>query len=181
MPRRSVVVAVQAVFVTVFVALAVSNLSLRRQLDAERRTRFARQSRFFEGDTIPSFEARDRAQRPFELSGDRQAGRVVVMFIPGCDACEQVLDEIARKPSSNVTVVSLMSQREAALSAKKLTSAVPFYFVDDIHLSTLRSRARVVPQILRVGPDGRVAEVCQTYAACIQHLGQQRSIPRPPA
>jgi hypothetical protein len=170
MVGKKLLIAVQAVFVLLFVALAISNFSLRRQLDSARRSSAARQSRFFEGDSIPSFEARDRARRPVELSGSAQAGRVMVMFVPGCDACETVLGEIAQKPNRNVTVVSLMSQQMAAASAKKLSPDTSLYFVDDIHRSTLQSRARVVPQILRLGPDGKVAEVCQTYQTCIEHL-----------
>jgi hypothetical protein len=172
MTRKTVIAVGQALFVIVFVALAVSNWSLRRQLDAQRHARGPREARFFEGDTIPPFSARDRAARPVALSGAAKSTRIMVMFIPGCGPCENVLDEIARKPNPNVTVISLMSQRLAGESAKKLTPDVPLYFIDDIRDSTLRSRARVVPQILRVGADGKVAEVCQTYETCVQHLAQ---------
>lgn len=170
MVTKRLLIAGQAVFVLVFIGLAISNFSLRRQLEKQKRSTQARQARFFEGDAIPSFSARDRAQRPVELSGVAEAGRVLVMFVPGCDACEKVLGEIAAKPSPKVTVVSLMSQHLAAASAKRLAPDVPLFFIDDIHHSTLQSRARVVPQILRLGADGKVAEVCQTYQACVQHL-----------
>jgi hypothetical protein len=170
MSAKRLLIAAQAVFVLLFIALAASNFSLRHRLDQLQNTKVAQQSRFFEGDVIPRFEARDRAQRPVALSGAAQAGRVMVMFIPGCDACESVLAQIAAKPSPNVTVVSLMSQKLAASAAKGLSAGVPLYFIDDIHRSSLQSRARVVPQILRLGADGKVAEVCQTYQACVEHL-----------
>jgi hypothetical protein len=168
MNTSKLLIAAQCVFAVVFVALAVSNVSLRRQLAAEKRVRIAKQARFFEGDVIPRFTARDRARRPVELSGAAEAGRVLVMFIPGCDACEQVLRRIAANPHPSVTVVSLMSERTARDAARNLDK-VPVYFVDDVQQSALRSRARVVPQILRVDGDGKVAEVCATYEQCIQH------------
>jgi hypothetical protein len=169
MRRFRIVPVAQALFVLLFIALAVSNFQLRRQITAMR-TRPA-QNRFFAGESLPRFEARDAADGMVALGGAAQRDTVMILFAPGCEACDVVLDQVAATPRPNVTVVSLLPRQRSQTESRKVAGKVPLYFVDRVQRSPIASRAHVVPQILRIGAGGRVEEVCTSYPACMQLPG----------
>jgi hypothetical protein len=156
----------QAVFVLVFIALAVSNFQLRREITAARAQ--PRQSGFRAGELIPPFEARDAENGAVTLGGPAQRDTVMVLFAPGCGACDVVLDQIAVRPRPNVIAVSLLPRQKSQAESRKVGGKVPLYFVDRVGRSAIASRSRVVPQILRIGSGGKVEQVCPSYQACLQ-------------
>jgi hypothetical protein len=162
--KHVVFVTAQSLLIIVFVGLAISNFSLRRQLDA---ALHASAARFEVGDEVPRFLARDRANRPTELGGTNQTPTVLVFYAPGCHSCAAIIDEIVTKPSPNVTLVSVASPGVPNAEAKKVAPEVPLYFVDNFARSPLMARGRVVPQMLRLGAGGKVLEVCRAYLPCI--------------
>src|SRR2546421_626138 len=101
----------QGVFVLLFIALAVSNFQLRRQIAAGRNQ--PAQNRFRAGESLPRFEARDAANGAVALGGVAQRNTVMVLFAPGCKACDVVLDQVAATPRPNVTVVSLLPRQRS--------------------------------------------------------------------
>jgi hypothetical protein len=161
----------QAVFVILFVILAISNVHLRRELTEARRAPLPPADPFRAGEMLPRFTARDRTDKVVALGGPLQKENVMVLFAPGCKACDVVLDQIAARPRPNVTVVSLLPQRQSAAEARKMAGGVPVYFVDHIQRSPLAPRARVVPQILRLDAGGKIADVCRSYSECLAAPG----------
>jgi hypothetical protein len=122
---------------------------------------------FKAGDVLPTFGVRDRNNMLSRLGGPAGNERVVVFFLPGCNPCEEVLDEVAAKPNPNTLVVSVLSQQLSTLEASKLASVLPVYAIDDFPHSTVHDRVRAVPQILRVDKRGVVTAVCAAYEACV--------------
>jgi hypothetical protein len=169
MMRARIVLLAQGLFVLLFVAVAVSNFQLRRQLVSMRSVGPTRS--FHTGDLLPKFEARDAANRLVDLGGRSQASTVMVLFAPGCDACEAVLDQIAARPAQQVTAVSLLPKQRSELESRKVAGKVPVYFVDHIQRSSIARQAHAVPQILRIGAGGRIEEVCSSYSDCVQSSG----------
>jgi hypothetical protein len=163
---RRVVFLAQGLFVLMFVALAVSNFQLRREISSGRKP--VTHPRFRAGESLPRFEARDAANTTVALGGVAQQGTVVVLFAPGCGACDAVLDQVAASPRPNVAAVSLVPRQRTEAESRKIAGKVPVYFVDRIQHSPIGSRSHVVPQILRIGAGGRIDEVCKSYQACTQ-------------
>jgi hypothetical protein len=164
--RRPIVFIAQGLFVLLFLALVVSNFQLRRQIDSRRKP--PTHARFRAGESLPRFEARDATDTAVALGGEAQQGTVMVLFAPGCDACDAVLDQVAASPRPNVTAVSLVPRQRTEAESRKIAGKVPVYFVDRIQHSPLGPRAHVVPQILRIGAGGKIDEVCKSYQACTQ-------------
>jgi hypothetical protein len=161
--KHQIAVVAQGTFVLLFVALAVSNFQLRRQINAAQPA----QNRFRAGESLPRFETRDAANGTVALGGAEQRDTIMVLIAPGCKACDVVLDQVAATPRSNVTVVSLLPRQRSQGESRKVAGKVQLYFVDRIQRSPIASRAHVVPQILRIGAGGKIEEVCTSYPACV--------------
>jgi hypothetical protein len=159
----------QTIFVLVFIALAVSNFQLRREITAARAQ--PRQTGFRGGESLPRFAARDAANGAVTLGGPAQHETVMVLFAPGCGACDIVLDQIAARPRPNVIAVSLLPRQNSQAESRKVGGKIPLYFVDRVGRSAIASRSHIVPQILRIGSGGRIEEVCASYPACVQSSG----------
>jgi hypothetical protein len=145
----------------------MSNITLRRQLDAALRAKAVGSDGIFHvGDDMPSFNARDRADHVVRVGGVSDHQRVFIFVLSGCDSCEKVLSSVSANPGSNTAIVSILPPQPSA-EAKKAPPSVPIYFVDDF--GPLRAHARHFPQILRVTEAGKVAEVCLLYKTCLDH------------
>jgi hypothetical protein len=167
MDNRAVRWTVFAVLAIAICALAISNVILRRHLGAALRSAASHQTPFKPGELLPTFAVRDRNNIVTRVGGPAGHERVVVFFLPGCNPCEEVLDEIAARPSPNTVVVSVLSQQLSTVEASKLASALPVYAIDDFPHSPVHNRVRSVPQILRVDTRGMVTAVCAAYQACV--------------
>jgi hypothetical protein len=161
---RNIVIAVLAIAIC---ALSVSNVILRRRLGAALRSAASHQPPFNVGEVLPRFGVRDRNNVLMQVGGPDGHERVVVFFLPGCNPCEEVLDEVAAKPNPNTLLVSVLSQQLSTAEVSKLASALPVYAIDDFVHSPVRSRVRSVPQILRVDSRGVVTAVCAAYEPCL--------------
>ncbi len=159
---------VRAAFLVVFVGLVYSNFSLRRQLEGALSPGTAGRSTgmFAIGDAVPRFVARDRSDRVASLGGASDRDRLLVLVHPKCKYCMLLVKGIAARPSSNLTVVSIVPKHLSAEVTKAMPASVPLYFIDQIQKSPLAPHAHGVPQILRVSADGRVTEVCRSIESC---------------
>jgi hypothetical protein len=167
MDTRAARITVFAVLSIAICALSISNVILRRHLGAALRSAASHQPPFRVGEILPRFGVRDRNNVLMQVGGPDGDERVVVFFLPGCNPCEEVLDEVAAKPSSNTFIVSVLSQQLSTVEVSKLASALPVYAIDDFVHSPVRSRVRSVPQILRIDRRGVVTAVCATYQPCV--------------
>jgi len=167
MDNRAARIIVFAILAIAICALAISNVLLRRHLGAALRTAASHQPPFKAGELLPTFGVRDRNNVLSRIGGPAGHERVVVFFLPGCNPCEEVLDEVAAKPNPNTLVVSVLSQQLSTQEASKLASVLPMYAIDDFPHSAVRNRVRSVPQILRVDSRGIVTAVCAAYESCV--------------
>src|SRR5437016_685133 len=143
--KKVLTISALAALVAAFVALAISNFSLRRQLK-EASSRGGRTVAMFKtGDMFPRFEARDRADRKAMLGGASSLESVIVLVHPRCKYCGDVLHDIASRQSvPGLTVVSIAPKQLSAKVTDALPAAVPAYFVDHIEKSPLGHRTHGV-------------------------------------
>jgi hypothetical protein len=178
-------IAAVTAFMVVFLGLGISNFVLRRQLNAAQQQLHVRQSSlqqaggvFRVGDTMPLFSVRDRTGRTAKLGGVSGHDWLLVLVHPKCKYCQQVLRDVAQDvrtsaisaaTTSNVAVVSLASIQLSPEILQTLPTNVPAYFADRGNLPG-SAPVRVVPQIVRVGGDGKVAAICPTFEQCAEDL-----------
>ncbi|HEX7679037.1 MAG TPA: hypothetical protein VF713_12985 [Thermoanaerobaculia bacterium] len=158
-------------FGIVFIGLIASNILLRRQLTAAEtalRTSgvVSPGEGFRQGDAMPRFTARDRDGHEATLGGPTGHDTILVLVHPRCKVCDGVVGDIAMHPPANISVVSIMPQRLSANDVSKLPPSVPLYFLDHIGTSPISQHAHIVPQILHVGANGRIADVCRSLLDC---------------
>jgi len=178
-------IAAVTVFALVFLGLGVSNFVLRRQLDTAQHQLRVRQSVLQQtggilrvGDTIPSFAVRDRTGHMVNLGGASNHDWLLVLVHPKCKYCQEVLRDVAKdvktsaitaSTTANVAVVSLASMQLSPEILQTLPTTVPAYFADRGKLPG-SAAVRVVPQILRVGGDGKVIATCPAFDQCAEDL-----------
>jgi hypothetical protein len=121
---------------------------------------------FRKGDPLPQFPARDRQGRMATLGGPASHDSILVLVHPRCKVCDGVIDDIAAHPPANIAVVSIMPQRFSANDASKLPASVPIYFLDHLTGSPIAPHAHLVPQIVHVGANGSIADVCSSVLDC---------------
>jgi len=159
-----------AAFLIVFIALAISNFMLRRQL-AEARAALQNgavrsEGAFREGDLLGPFPAVDREGKPAMLGGSSARDWVMILIHPRCHQCDHLLDDMNARNVTQVTLVSLAPRQLARSEIEKVAPSTPLYFVERLSRSPIAEHAHLVPQILRVGADGKIREVCPTLERC---------------
>jgi hypothetical protein len=155
----------------VIVTLTIANVHLRRDLADLMRSRSLNAPTSFEaGQTLPAFRVRDEANRLIPFASVDGHDRILVFVLPGCASCEKVLEDVQRKPSPSVDVVSVLPAAASRNEARKIVAPVHFFSLDNVRHSPLRDWTRSVPQILRIKPDRAVVEVCHSYETCLAHL-----------
>ncbi|HSY47365.1 MAG TPA: hypothetical protein VLC46_01000 [Thermoanaerobaculia bacterium] len=164
--NRSLRIAIFSAMAIVIVALSISNVVLRRRVDAALHSAASHQQRFRVGEMLPEFSVMDRYNHVTRIGGASADERVFVFFLPGCNPCEEALAAVAAKPYKNTVVVSVLSPQLSAADEANLPAAVSAYSVDDFAQSPINSRAHTVPQIVRVSTRGSIVAVCATYASC---------------
>lgn len=169
--KRTLEVVAVSILLGMVVVLSISNYVLRQRLNAAYASANGAASdppsSFHVGDVIPAFAATDRDGRKI-LVRPSERPRILILTLPGCEACEHVLEGVATKPNQNVLVVSVLPKLASTADAEKVPKAIPMVFIDDFRKSPIRNRARVIPQILRITDSGKVTEVCKSYEACIE-------------
>jgi hypothetical protein len=155
----------------VIVTLTIANFHLRRDLTDLTRSQNPNATSSFEaGQILPAFRARDGANRLIPFASAESRERILIFVLPGCDSCEKVLEDVQRKPSPSVDVVSVLPAAASRNEARKIVAPVRFFSLDSVRHSPLRDWTRSVPQILRIEPDRKVVEVCHSYETCLAHL-----------
>jgi len=174
-------------FIVVFVGMGVSNFLLRKQLNAAQQQLRVRQVATQQGssgvlhvgDAVPSFAVRDRAGRTVNLGGASSHEWLLVLVHPKCKYCQQVLRDVAKDVSTSavsastmasVAVVSVASLPLSAEVTQTLPANVPAYFTDKGARLPVSGAVKVVPQIVRIGGDGKVAEICPSFDQCAADL-----------
>jgi hypothetical protein len=173
-------------FIVVFLGMGVSNFLLRKQLNiAQQQLRVRQVSTqsgggvLHVGDAVPPFVVRDRTGRAVNLGGTSTHEWLLVLVHPKCEYCRQVLRDVAQdaatsavSPStmSSVAVVSVASLPLSAEITQTLPANVPAYFADKGSRLPVSGAVKVVPQIVRVGGDGKVAAICTSFDQCAADL-----------
>lgn len=177
--KRLTLAAGAAIFVAIFISLGVSNFALRRRLDiAQQQLRTgatAAPSAYRVGEIVPSFHAADRNGHVTTLGGTTPHGWVLVVVHPGCKYCQALVRTVSERTAQSagalrdaqqLAIVSLAPvQRSAELTAGA-PAAVPLYFLDRGTSLPGYTNIKVVPQIVRIGANGRVAKICRTLEQC---------------
>jgi hypothetical protein len=168
--KNALRVSLAAAFLIVFVALAISNFVLRRQL-AEARAALQNgavrpETAFREGDVLDRFPVVDRDGKPVMVGGTSGGEWVLILIHPRCHQCDHLLDDMSAKNVTQVTLVSLAPRQLARAEIEKVAPSIPLYFVEHASRSPIAEHAHVVPQILRVGAEGRIRQVCPSLERC---------------
>jgi hypothetical protein len=172
-------------FIVVFLGMGVSNFLLRRQLNTAQQQLRVRQVSMQSGgvlrvgDAVPSFAVRDRTGRTVNLGGASTHDWLLVLVHPKCKYCQQVLRDVAQDvaksavPASTISSVAVVSVASLPLSAEvtqALPANVPAYFADKGSRLPVSGAVKVVPQIVRVGGDGKVTAICASFDQCAADL-----------
>ena len=168
-----------AIFVVIFVSLGVSNFALRRRLDiAEQQLRTcanAAHAAVRTGEIVPSFRAVDRNGRVITLGGATPHGWVLVVVHPKCKYCQTLVRALsvrtaqsagAQRDAQRLAIVSLAPEKRSAELTAGVPPAVPLYFLDRGTSLPGNVHINVVPQIIQIGANGRVAKICRTIEQC---------------
>jgi hypothetical protein len=177
--QRFALAASALIFVAIFISLGVSNFVLRRQLDAAqqklRTGTNATSAAYSAGEIVPSFSAVDRNGRAITLGGATSHGWVLVVVHPKCKYCQALVRTLSARTSQlagasrdvqQLAVVSLAPPNRSVELTTGLPPAVPLYFLARGARLPGSDRINVVPQIIRIGANGRVAKICRTIEQC---------------
>jgi hypothetical protein len=168
-----------AIFVVIFVGLGVSNFALRRRLDiAEQRLRIradAAPAAYRVGEIVPSFHAVDRNGRIATLGGATPHGWVLVVVHPKCKYCRALVRTLSERTAQSagalrdaqrLAIVSLAPATRSAELTAGAPPTVPLYYLDRGTSLPGYAHINVVPQIIQIGANGRVAKICRTIDQC---------------
>jgi hypothetical protein len=113
------------------------------------------------------------------LGGASNRDWLLVLVHPKCKYCQQVLHDVAHDVAtsavsastiSSVAVVSVASLPLSQEITQTLPGNVPAYFADKGSRLPVNGPVKVVPQIVRVGGDGKVTEICPSFDQCATDL-----------
>lgn len=182
--KRFTLAAGAVIFAAIFIGLGVSNFTLRRRLDiAEQQLRTgtsATHAAYQIGEAVPSFHAVDRVGRVVTLGGATPHDWVLVLVHPKCKYCQKLMRTLSTRAAQSatasidaqrLTIVSLAPAKTSGELTAAVPPALPLYFLGrgtslpgNVHMT-------VVPQIIRIGANGRVAEICASIEQCTAGVG----------